>query len=115
MTTSQAWEARELRMPTQKSVAERRLKALQALQTGYGASGYFGEKQAWEESLRGAGIAWGAPETILGNLFMSGLLSRQYRGITHAHYRGNAYYYRVNPGAIDAIQRDIGKRSGQAQ
>lgn len=115
MTTMQAWELRELRTPRHRNVAENKLKALQALQTRYGPSGYFGEGQAWEEALRNAGFRWGAPETILGNLYMHGLLSRQHRGATHQNYRRQAYYYRVNPDAIDAIQQDLGRSSGQAQ
>ncbi len=115
MTSTYEWETRELRIPVQKSVVERRLHALGALQSKYGSSGYFGEKQAWEEALRGAGIAWGDPETILGSLYQSGLLSRQYRGVRHPHYRGNAYYYAVNPCAVDALQQDLKARGGQAQ
>ncbi len=105
MTTSQAWETRELRIPAQRSVVERRLDAVQALRDRYGTQSYFTGVEAYDEVLGALGMLRWEPSAKTATLYREGLLERKYSG------RSNRYFFRVRRGAEEALWTDINERS----
>jgi hypothetical protein len=100
------WDTQALRIFADRCVVERRMKALIALSAEYTSSAHFREVEAYRKVLRDSGFRWCEASANLRTLWMEGLLSRRYSG------RGNVHYYRVAPGALEALQCDISERAG---